>query len=65
MKIVTLTKEEFDEYSKKHRYNSFYQTSNYANFKEMQEHFKSHYLGFKDNNNNLVGASLFLYKSIV
>ena len=64
MRIVTLTKEEFDEYSKRHRYTSLYQTSNYANFKEINEQFKSHYLGFLDKNNNLVGASLLLYKPL-
>ena len=64
MKIVTLTKEEFDDFSRKNKYNSFYQTSNYADFKSQYEQFNIHYLGLCDNNNRLIGASLMLYKTL-
>ena len=30
MKIVALTKEEFDNFAYKHKYSSYYQTSKYA-----------------------------------
>ncbi len=64
MKIVTLSKEEFDDFSRRNKYNSFYQTSNYAEFKAKYEQFSIHYLGFRDNNNRLIGASLMLYKTL-
>lgn len=64
MKIVTLTKEEFEDFSNKHKFNTFYQTPNYAEFMKINDKFNIHYLGFMDDNNNLIGASLMLYKTL-
>ena len=60
MKIVTLSKEEFDDYSLKHRYETYMQNSKYAEL-ESCKGFGSHYLGFVENN-ELVGATMCLYK---
>ena len=64
MKIITLKKEEFDNFSNTHKYNSYFQSSNYANFAVANEQYNVHYLGFVDENNKLVGAALMLYKSL-
>ena len=55
MRIVTLSKEEFDDYAVKHEYGSYFQTSSYATLKAKLEGYEIHYLGFKDNN-ELIGA---------
>lgn len=64
MKIITLSKEEFDDYSMKHKYNTYYQSSYYAEFAKNNEQYNVHYLGFVDDNNKIVGASLMLYKTL-
>lgn len=64
MRIITLTAEEFDNFSSKHKYNTYYQSSLYANFAKINDQYNAHYLGFVDNNNNLIGASLMLYKTL-
>ena len=64
MKIITLSKEEFENYSNKHKYNSYYQSTNYADYMEKNDGFNIHYLGFTDNSNHLIGASLVLYKNL-
>ena len=64
MKIITLTKEEFDDFSNKHKYNTYYQSSNYAEFAKNNEQYNIHYLGYVDDNNKLIGASLMLYKTL-
>lgn len=64
MKIITLKKEEFDAFANKHKNNTFYQSTNYADFSEINDHYKVHYLGFTDNSGNLIGASLMLYKTL-
>ena len=64
MKVITLTSDEFDNYAQRHPYNTLYQSSNYGFFKEKNEQYRALYLGFKDNNNNLVGASLMLCKPL-
>ena len=64
MKIITITKEEFEEYSNKHKYNSFYQSPEYADFSIKNDGFNIHYLGFTDDGDNLIGASLMLYKTL-
>ena len=63
MKIVTLNPDEFDQFAKVHKYRSYYQTSNYA---EVMKHFgfNVHLLGFTDDNNNLIGATLLLFKEV-
>lgn len=62
MKIVALTKEEFDEFAYKHKYSTYYQTSAYASTSKY-EGLNTFYIGFVENN-NLIGATLFLYKTI-
>lgn len=61
MRIVTLEPYQFDTYANNHKYKNYYQTSSYG--KTMAENgFNIHYLGIKDNANNLIGASLIIYK---
>ena len=64
MKIITLKKEEFDNFSNTHKYNSYFQSSNYANFAVANEQYNAHYLGFVDENDRLIGAALMLYKPL-
>ena len=64
MRIITLTEEEFDNFSNKHKYNTYYQSSLYADFAKKNDQYGVHYLGFVDENNNLIGASLMLYKTL-
>ena len=62
MKIVALTKEEFDEFAYQHKYSTYYQTSSYADTSRY-EGLNTFYIGFVEND-RLVGATLFLYKTI-
>ena len=62
MKIVALTKEEFDNFAYKHKYSTYYQTSSYAEVSKY-EGLSTFYIGFVENE-VLVGATLFLYKNI-
>ena len=62
MKIVALSKEEFDNFAYKHKYSTYYQTSNYAETSKF-EGLNTFYIGFVEND-ELVGATLFLYKNI-
>ena len=65
MKIITLSEEEFDRFSSTHKYNTFYQSSSYAEFAKRNEQYNVHYLGFIDETSNtLIGASLMLYKTL-
>lgn len=58
-----MEKDAFDNYAKTHRYRNFYQSSAYGDL--MSEYgFNAHYLGFVDNSNELIGATLILYKDI-
>lgn len=63
MKIITITKVKFDAFALQHPYSTFYQTSNYG---EVMSHFGfvPNYLGFLDDNNNMIGASLILFKKV-
>ena len=63
MRIITLKEDEFNSFAQKHKYESYCQTSNYANFKAEQENYDIHYLGFEENN-NLVGATMVIYKNL-
>ena len=63
MRIITLSKEEFDDYAIKHEYGSYFQTSSYAMLKAKLDNYEIHYLGFKDNN-ELIGASMLVYKEL-
>lgn len=63
MKIITLDEQQFDNFSKNHKYSNYYQTSSYG--KTMKENgFNIHYLGIKDENSKIIGASLIVYKEI-
>jgi len=62
MKIVSLTKEEFDAFAYKHKYSTYYQTSSYAETSRY-EGLNTFYIGFVEND-TLIGATLFLYKNI-
>jgi len=62
MKIVALSKEEFDEFAYKHKYSTYYQTSAYAETSRY-EGLETFYIGFVEGK-KLVGATLFLYKTI-
>lgn len=64
MKIITLEENEFDTFASKHKYRNLYQSSKYGN---LMKHFgfSVHYMGFTNNNNELVGASLILYRDII
>ena len=64
MKIITLSKEEFDNFSTKHKYNTYYQSSSYAEFAKNNEQYNVHYLGFINDDNRIIGASLMLYKTL-
>ena len=63
MKIITLTEEQFDAYTRNHKYRNFYQTSAYGKTME-KEGFSIHYLGIIDEMEQLIGASLLLYKEV-
>ena len=62
MKIVALTKEEFDNFAYRHKYSTYYQTSSYAEVSKF-EGLNTFYIGFIEDE-QLVGATLFLYKNI-
>lgn len=57
MKIVILTPEQFDNFSKDHPLHTFYQTSNYGNLMLKQNH-EVNYYGFINEENTLIGATL-------
>lgn len=61
MKIVSLTKEQFDEFASKNAYKNYYQTSEYGTLREKYD-FNSQYIGYVDDNDNLKAASLILFK---
>lgn len=63
MRIITLEKEEFDKLAKKSKYESYFQTSNYALF-ELNNGYGVHYLGFTDDEENLIGGAMCLYKKL-
>lgn len=63
MTIKVLEKHEFDQFSNIHPYRSFYQTSSYGNLME-RFHFSTLYLGFYNNSDILVGATLILFKKV-
>ena len=65
MKIITLDEREFDNFSNSHKYNSYFQSSNYAEFAKENDNYSAHYLGFvEDNDNQLFGAAMMLYKPL-
>lgn len=63
MKIVTLTEQDFDNYATNHKHKNIYQTSSYAKFMK-QNGYNYHYVGFINNQNKIIGASLLIYRKI-
>lgn len=63
MKVVFLSKEQFDTFSNNHPLHTMYQSSMYGNLMERQG-YQTNYYGFIDDNNNLIGATLILYKKL-
>ena len=61
MKIITLSEEQFNNFSKNHKYANLYQTVSYAKVMK-QEGYDYHLLGFINNSNELIGATMILYK---
>lgn len=63
MKIITLEEYQFNKYAENHKYRSYYQSSAYG--KIMKKFgYDIHYLGIIDENENIIGASLLLYKEV-
>lgn len=64
MKIVTLTEKEFNLFKENNNYNNIYQSIEYAKFK-ISSHYDNYLLyGFINNSNQLVAASMILYKKV-
>lgn len=63
MKIVTLRPDQFDKYAKEHLYRNYYQTSAYGSTM-LKFGYGVHYLGFVDNNNRLIGATMIMFKEV-
>lgn len=63
MKIVTLSEEKFNEFSRNHKYGNLYQTVSYAKVMK-QEGYEYHLLGFINNSNELIGTTIILFKKI-
>lgn len=63
MKIITLSEDKFTDFTNNHRYRSFYQTINYAKVMKA-EGYDYHLLGFINNSNELIGATMILFKKV-
>ena len=63
MKIITLSGKQFNEYAKKHKYRSYYQTVEYGKLSKL-DGYDYHLLGFLNNSNELVGATMILFKKV-
>lgn len=63
MKIITLTGAQFNEYSKNHKYGSYYQSVEYGRLMKT-DGYDYHLLGFLNNSNELIGATMVLFKKI-
>ena len=63
MKIITLSGEQFTEFARKHKYRSFYQTVNYGKLMKI-DGYDYHLLGFLNNSNELIGATMILFKKV-
>ena len=63
MKIITLSGEQFTAFAKKHKYRSFYQTVNYGKLMKI-DGYDYHLLGFLNNSNELIGATMILFKKV-
>jgi len=63
MRLIKLSRNEFDQFANTHKHRSFYQTSAYGDLM-LGQGFNSIYIGLKTKSNKIVGASLLLYKNI-
>ena len=63
MKIVNLSINDFNTFANNHTLRNYYQTSEYAKVME-NKGYTYDYIGYMDNSNNLVAASLILKKKI-
>ena len=63
MKIVKLKASQFDNFASSHRYRNYYQTSMYANVMS-KFGYKTQFLGIINEYNQLVGATLIIYKEV-
>ena len=60
MKIISIEKEQFDSFARKHKYRSFYQSSIYARIMP-KFNYEVSYIGItNDNDDNLIGAAVLL-----
>ena len=58
MKIIQLTKEEFDNYVENNKYKNFYQTGTYGELMDRHS-FDDYYLAMKDESGNYSGKLSF------
>ena len=63
MKIVKLSATQFDKFAEKHRYRNYFQSSMYANVM-VKFGYHTKFLGFVNDQNNLIGATLIIYKQV-
>lgn len=63
MKIVKLNSAQFDKFASTHRYRNYFQTSMYGNVMS-KFGYRSQYLGFVNDQNKLMGATLIIYKEV-
>lgn len=63
MKIVKLSALQFDNFSSKHKYRNYYQTSMYARVMS-KFGYKTKFLGVVNEYNKLIGATLIIYKEV-
>lgn len=63
MKIITLSEEQFTTFADNHKYSNIYQTVNYAKVMK-NEGYNYHLLGFINNSNELIGATMILFKKV-
>lgn len=63
MKIVKLSTTQFDKFASNHRYRNYFQTSMYGSVMA-KFGYRSQYLGFVNDQNKLIGATLIIYKEV-
>ncbi|MDD3241475.1 MAG: peptidoglycan bridge formation glycyltransferase FemA/FemB family protein [Bacilli bacterium] len=62
MKLIVLNEEEFNLFASKHPQASFYQTTDWGHLKKTNG-WDMHLVGFKDDNNSIVAATMLLFKT--
>ena len=63
MKIVKLSASQFDKFAETHRYRNYFQSSMYANVM-VKFGYHTKFIGFVNDQNNLIGATLIIYKQV-